>query len=98
MRHRSATMGPFGAALFALVPWLAGASGDGCGFSGRGCFVGGCSGQLCLDEGSDGVSSCEWTDVYACYQQLGICERGDDDACSWRQTPELASCIAAGGP
>lgn len=55
------------------------------------CVVTGCSGQLCEEE--DTPSTCEWTDAYACYQDLGICERDANGACGWRQTPELVECL-----
>lgn len=67
------------------------------GSSAKACVVGGCSGQLCEEEGSSLGSTCEWSDVYACYQKLGICERDAMGACGFRQTPELAACIEAGG-
>ncbi|RJQ28566.1 hypothetical protein C4571_03420 [Candidatus Parcubacteria bacterium] len=56
-----------------------------------GCFVGGCSGQICSDT-PDAVSTCEWTEAYACYR-AAKCERQTDGACGWTQTPELLACI-----
>jgi hypothetical protein len=73
-----------------------GAGGGGAGGSG-GCVVGGCSGQTCEEPGSTLGGTCEWSDVYACYHAFGTCERGADAACGWRQTAELAACVAAGG-
>jgi hypothetical protein len=61
------------------------------------CVVGGCSGQLCGEEGDPLGSTCEWLPVYACYQKLGTCERDAAGQCGWRQTPELTECVAAGG-
>jgi hypothetical protein len=92
-----------GIGLVAALPWLMGAEGSGCGtdvdVGAEGeCVVGGCSGQLCLEPGDDTASTCEWSDVYACYQQLGVCERAADGACGWRPTQELQDCIDAGGP
>jgi len=56
-----------------------------------GCFVGGCSGQICSDrEGV--VSTCEWREEYACYQQA-TCERQADGACGWTSTAELDACL-----
>jgi hypothetical protein len=55
------------------------------------CFVGGCSGQICSDQ--EGViSTCEWRDEYACYQQA-TCERQPDGACGWTPTAELDACL-----
>ena len=57
-----------------------------------GCFVGGCSSQICSDQ--EGViSTCEWRPEYACYQQA-TCERQADGACGWTQDAELQACLA----
>ena len=56
------------------------------------CFIGGCSSQLCTDE-EGAVSTCEWTDAYACYRDA-TCERQVDGACGWTQTPALKECLA----
>jgi hypothetical protein len=97
--HRSI----FGVVLFAALPLVTGASGDGCGGdvvvgSDEPCKVAGCSGQLCVEPDDEGASTCEWNDVYACYDQFGTCERAEDGTCGWRPTPELQGCIDAGGP
>jgi len=57
------------------------------------CYVGGCSAQLCGEE--EGlISTCEWKDEYACYQDpAATCERQADGACGWTQTPELLACL-----
>lgn len=58
----------------------------------EGCFVGGCSSQICSDQ--EGlISTCEFRPEYACYQQA-TCERQADGACGWTQTPALAACLA----
>jgi eight-cysteine-cluster-containing protein len=83
------------------VPFLIGAEAIGCGGGevtgggGEGCVVGGCSSQLCIEPGNDGISTCEWNEAYACYQQQGICERNSNNECGWRQTQALQDCIAA---
>lgn len=79
------------------VPVLMGAEGNGCGGdvvvgNDGPCVVTGCSGQICADE--DTPSTCEWTDAYACYQQVGVCERAADGTCGWRETPELSECLS----
>ncbi len=58
------------------------------------CVVGGCSGQFCLSqEESEGVvSTCEWTQAYACYQ-TAECKTQADGACGWTMTEELTSCL-----
>ncbi|MEM1031007.1 MAG: hypothetical protein AAGN82_11695 [Myxococcota bacterium] len=61
---------------------------------GAGCFIGGCSNQLCTSDPNRG-STCEWLDEYACYQQLGVCEGDANGGCGWRQSPDLVACIDA---
>lgn len=58
-----------------------------------GCKVAGCSGQLCVEEGSDGISTCEWRDQYACYR-TATCQRQATGQCGWTQTQQLQSCLA----
>lgn len=56
-----------------------------------GCFVGGCSGQICSDE--DGVvSTCEYREEYACYR-TARCERQQNGQCGWTETDELNMCL-----
>jgi len=59
----------------------------------KGCVVGGCSSQLCLEEGNDMATTCEWTAKYSCYQKA-TCERQTSGQCGWTETPELLQCIA----
>ena len=55
------------------------------------CYVGGCSGQICSDQ--EGViSTCEWREEYACYQDAK-CEVQTDGNCGWTQTAELQACL-----
>ena len=61
------------------------------------CTKGGCSGTLCIEEGEDVVTTCEWRPEYACYQNA-TCERQSDGACGWTQTQELQACIASPPP
>lgn len=57
-----------------------------------GCYVGGCSGQLCTDtQGS--ISTCEYTASYACYK-TARCERQATGRCGWTQTQALKMCLA----
>lgn len=90
-----------GVAVLSL-PLLTGADGNGCGGdvtvgSEDPCKPGGCSGEICTDD-PDLAGTCEWQDTYACYQQLGVCERGSAGECGWRVTDELVDCLEAGGP
>jgi eight-cysteine-cluster-containing protein len=56
-----------------------------------GCFVGGCSGQICSEE--EGViSTCEYREEYACYQKAK-CERQSNGQCGWTPTAGLQACL-----
>lgn len=56
-----------------------------------GCYIGGCSSQICSDK-KDVVSTCEYTEAYACYN-TAKCERQTDGKCGWTQTPGLVKCL-----
>lgn len=57
------------------------------------CVVSGCSGQLCVEEGSDsGVTTCEFRDEYACYK-TAQCGRQQDGSCGWTQDAALSACL-----
>lgn len=56
------------------------------------CVRTGCSGQICAD--TNRISTCEFRPEYACYR-TAACERGADGQCGFRQTAELAACIAS---
>lgn len=59
----------------------------------NGCYVGGCSAQLCTDN-PNMVSTCEFAAVYSCYQSnITTCERQSDGHCGWTQTAALAQCL-----
>ncbi len=59
------------------------------------CVVGGCSGQLCVDESQgDMPTTCEYREVYACYQ-TATCARQATGQCGWTETAELKACIAS---
>lgn len=61
----------------------------------QGCYVGGCSGQIC-SESSDIMSTCEYRPIYACYKNAtcGVQATGE---CGWTQTEELTMCIRNAG-
>jgi hypothetical protein len=69
-----------------------GVSGSGGVTGSEGCFVDGCSGQLCSNAASG--STCEWREEYACYRKAA-CERQSDGKCGWTPTQELSQCISA---
>lgn len=56
------------------------------------CVVGGCSGEICSD--TPVASACLWNDRFACYPKYGVCERNAKGVCAWRDSKELASCLA----
>lgn len=58
----------------------------------KSCIVSGCSNQLCIEEGSSGVSTCEYNESYLCYR-TAKCERQQDGKCGWTQDENLKSCI-----
>ena len=64
--------------------------------TGDSCHVAGCSAQVCSDR-DDVVTTCEWLNVYECYQSAS-CERQSDGACGWTPTQELSACIARHTP
>ena len=60
-----------------------------------GCYISGCSGQLCADEPQ--ASTCEWLDSYACYQDA-TCARQPNDRCGWTPTETLTRCLESASP
>lgn len=59
----------------------------------RKCYAGGCSGQICSDD-PNAVSTCEWTEAYACYQSA-TCEVQPTGECGWTETTALTACLDA---
>ena len=59
----------------------------------EGCFVGGCSGQVCSDR-QGVISTCEWRPQYACYRDA-TCERQADNSCGWTMTESVSRCLMA---
>jgi hypothetical protein len=62
-----------------------------------GCVPSGCSGTLCVAEGKEVMSTCEYKNEYACYAKAK-CEKQASGECGWSKSAELDACIAAGGP
>lgn len=58
-----------------------------------GCFVGGCSGQICSDQ-EGAVSTCEYKEEYACYKSAK-CERQASGQCGWTEPLEFSMCVNA---
>ena len=54
------------------------------------CVRSGCSGQLCVEEGKEIPSTCEWTCKYGCYKDK-YCKRINGQ-CKWDETPEFKEC------
>jgi hypothetical protein len=63
---------------------------------GAGCVRAGCSAHLCVEEGIDIASTCEWRPVYECYQQA-TCERQENGQCGFTPTHELVECLERHG-
>ncbi|MBY0309978.1 META domain-containing protein [Patescibacteria group bacterium] len=59
----------------------------------QGCFVGGCSREVCGSE-PEVVTNCMYKEEYACYQ-TAVCERQASGVCGWTETPGLVSCLSA---
>jgi hypothetical protein len=57
------------------------------------CVKSGCSGTVCVEEGKEIVTTCEYKAEYACYSSAA-CETQPDGKCGWTQTPELKACLA----
>jgi eight-cysteine-cluster-containing protein len=59
------------------------------------CVVGGCSSQLCAEEGEEPLmTTCEFKEVYSCYK-TSICTRQATGQCGWTDTMELRACVAS---
>ncbi|MFZ2149567.1 MAG: hypothetical protein WAV15_00185 [Minisyncoccia bacterium] len=56
-----------------------------------GCFVSGCSGQICSDQPS-AMSTCEYRKEYSCYQH-SACERQPSGQCGWTPNEQLFACF-----
>jgi eight-cysteine-cluster-containing protein len=62
-------------------------------FTGNGCKIGGCSGEICQNQSDQPIASiCIYKTSFACYK-TARCEKQIDGGCGWTKTPELTSCI-----
>ncbi len=68
-------------------------TGTGTGVTAGACKRGGCSSQLCVEEGDDAISTCEYRAEYACYAKAE-CARQADGTCGWTANAELTACLA----
>jgi hypothetical protein len=66
-------------------------TGDSTAVATGGCFIGGCSSQICSDQ-PDAVSTCEYRSEYGCYKSAR-CERQTNGSCGWTQTSTLTQCL-----
>lgn len=66
---------------------------------GAGCAIGGCSSQICGEQGEvEGmVTTCEWREEYACYA-ASRCERQASGRCGWTETAEFSQCLTGVAP
>lgn len=67
-----------------------------CAPNNKKCVRGGCSSQLCVEEGSDVGSTCEWREEYACFAKAA-CERQANGECGHTPSKELDACLGATG-
>ena len=68
-------------------------NGEVAGAGTGGCYVSGCSGQVCSDQ-KDVVTTCEFREEYACYKQAK-CERQLSGQCGWTETTDFNLCVNA---
>ncbi len=64
------------------------------------CVRSGCSGQLCIEKSQlseKGFSTCEWKDVYQCYQ-LATCEKQSTGQCAFTENTEFKKCLKQNSP
>lgn len=57
------------------------------------CVRGGCSGELCVEKGTESATACQWKPQYICYRQA-ICERQPTGRCEWKNDKQLKECLA----
>ena len=68
------------------------APSDAGGASSVPCVRSGCSGTVCVEQGDEVMTTCEYRPEYDCYQQAA-CERQPTGACGWTETEQLEACI-----
>lgn len=68
----------------------------GQGSVGPACVRSGCSGTVCVEEGNEVITTCEFRPEYACYEKAA-CERQRSGECGWTETPAFQACLAEVG-
>lgn len=66
-------------------------TGDSTAVAADGCFIGGCSSEICSGEAGV-VSTCEYRSEYGCYKSAR-CERQTNGSCGWTKTASLNQCL-----
>jgi eight-cysteine-cluster-containing protein len=56
------------------------------------CVKSGCSGQVCADEGSDIITTCEIQAWYSCLS-LTRCEKQKTGKCGWTENSAFVNCM-----
>ena len=59
--------------------------------AGEGCYIGGCSQEVCSDE-PDVASTCEYRPENSCFKSAR-CEKQSNGQCGWTQSTALAQCL-----
>lgn len=55
------------------------------------CVIVGCNRQLCVEQGSEFDTSCDYEPIYECYQDANCISL--DNSCQWEMTEELTNCL-----
>lgn len=69
-----------------------GNSGASTGATQGGCYIGGCSSEVCSDS-PNMASNCIYRPEFACYKANSVCKRQSNGQCGWTPNSALASCI-----
>ncbi|MFH1366577.1 MAG: hypothetical protein ABIH38_01130 [Patescibacteria group bacterium] len=62
-----------------------------------GCIKSGCSGQVCTEEGSDIITTCEIQAWYSCLT-LTRCEKQKNGRCGWTENVAYINCMKEKNP
>jgi len=57
------------------------------------CVPTGCSGELCVEEGKEVVTTCVALPEYSCLANYAVCERQSSGKCGWTQTDTYQQCM-----
>lgn len=67
------------------------------GTASSGCVKSGCSGQVCAEEGSDIITTCEIQNWYTCLS-LTKCEKQKTGQCGWTENSAYINCMKEKNP